>query len=276
MDIATYLIEGRGRHADSLGNRETFESPGLQWCSVGSGIEHAEAGGTPAGVNTTGFQARPIARCETRSYRPFLRPDPSLQIWINVPSARKMDEPRYGTVQPHELPTLSYPGGVTARLVSGEERGQTGPFRTVQPLLMLDVSLPAGAAWEAPVAPHLDNVMAFVYRGAAEVNGAAASQHAIALLDARGRSGARGVRVSTAAGGAGASVMIFAGKRLNQPVAWRGPFVMTTDAELRDTIREYQSGDFPPVRVPWDYRRLDAFPPDHPARKAIQPEGLRS
>lgn len=70
----------------------------------------------------------------TASTSPAPCPAPSLQIWINVPSARKMDEPRYGTVQPQELPTLAYPGGVTARLVSGEERGQTGPFRTVQPL----------------------------------------------------------------------------------------------------------------------------------------------
>ena len=42
MDICTYLIKGIGRHADSLGNRESFKSPGIQWCSVGSGIEHAE------------------------------------------------------------------------------------------------------------------------------------------------------------------------------------------------------------------------------------------
>ena len=47
MDIMTYLIEGTGRHADSLGNRGEFKSPGAQWISVGSGIEHAEGGGTP-------------------------------------------------------------------------------------------------------------------------------------------------------------------------------------------------------------------------------------
>ena len=68
FDIATYMIEGRGRHADSMGNRETFEAPGMQWASVGSGIEHAEGGGTPAGMRTTGFQ-----------------------LWINVPSSRKND-----------------------------------------------------------------------------------------------------------------------------------------------------------------------------------------
>ncbi len=58
MDICTYLKSGTGRHADSLGNRETFETPGLQWISVGSGIEHAEAGGGPEGATLLGFQVR--------------------------------------------------------------------------------------------------------------------------------------------------------------------------------------------------------------------------
>lgn len=183
-----------------------------------------------------------------------------------------MDDPRYGTVQPSELPLLAYPGGVTARLVSGEEGGAVGPFRTVQRLLMLDVALPEGAAWEHALAPELDNAMVFVHKGAAEVNGRSTAKHAIALLDARAKSGARGLRVSAPPGSGGASVMLFAGVRLNQPVAWRGPFVMTTDAELRATIQEYQSGAFPPVRVPWDYRRLAAFPADHPARQAKKAE----
>ena len=58
-----------------MGNRETFDAPGMQWCSAGSGIEHAEGGGTRAGAPLTGFQ-----------------------IWVNVPAARKRDAPRYGTI----------------------------------------------------------------------------------------------------------------------------------------------------------------------------------
>ena len=56
MEILSYMISGRGRHADSLGNREVFRSPGFQWLSVGSGIEHAEGGGTPAGESERGLQ----------------------------------------------------------------------------------------------------------------------------------------------------------------------------------------------------------------------------
>ena len=71
MDILSYIKTGVGRHGDSMGNRESFATPGMQWISCGSGIEHAEAGGTPEGEDMTGFQ-----------------------IWINVPSSRKMDDPR--------------------------------------------------------------------------------------------------------------------------------------------------------------------------------------
>ena len=121
----------------------------------------------PTGVNTTGFQ-----------------------IWINVPSARKMDDPRYGTIGPESLPLLSYAGvcrralrwpragvrscgrwsrtgyagGVTARLLAGSLDGSEGPFRTVQPVVMIDVTLPAGTRFSHALPAGLDNAMAFVHK----------------------------------------------------------------------------------------------------------------
>ncbi len=62
------------------------------------------------------------------------------------------------------------------------------------------------------------------------------------------------------AGASGMSVMFFAGKRLNQPIAWRGPIVMCTDAEVRQTYEDCRRGAFPPVRAPWDYKRIAADP----------------
>ena len=67
FDICSYLRSGTGRHGDSLGNRETYETPGMQWMSTGSGVEHAEGGGNEKGQVVQGFQ-----------------------IWINVPAERKM------------------------------------------------------------------------------------------------------------------------------------------------------------------------------------------
>jgi redox-sensitive bicupin YhaK (pirin superfamily) len=235
MDIATYLIEGRGRHGDSMGNREEFDSPGMQWCSVGSGIEHAEGGGTPVGQNTTGFQ-----------------------LWINVPSARKMDDPRYGTVSPDKLPLVNPAPGVSARVLAGALGDAYGPFVTVQSLQMVDYILSSGASVEHIVPANMDNAMVFAFEGSvASCNGSPLKSMEIAMLDARDAS-ARSIHLT--GGSNGGRVMLFAGKRLNQPVAWRGPFVMTTQAELTKTFAEYRSGNFPPVRVPWDYRKASAFP----------------
>lgn len=248
QDLCSYMIEGVGRHADSMGNRESFASPGMQWCSAGSGIEHAEGGATPRGAAQTGFQ-----------------------LWLNVPSARKMDAPRYGTVGPSELPLLPLAGGVTARVVSGPLGAAVGPFLTVQPLQIIDYVLPPGASLEHVVPPALDNAMAYVYRGSARLGagGAELPVHHIAHF-AAGDAAARAIPLT--AGLAGASLMLFAGKRLNQPIAWHGPFVMTTQAEIAETFAEYRRGAFPPVRTPWNYKTLADFPADHPARASASVE----
>jgi len=242
FDICTYLIEGIGRHADSLGNREEFTAPGMQWCSVGSGIEHAEGGGTPAGQNTTGFQ-----------------------IWINVPADRKMDAPRYGTVPADRLPVVKLPEGVLARVLAGPLSDVTGPFQTVQAVSMVHYELPAGAQVDHEVGLDLDNAMVFAFRGDVEV--VAAGQRIPELHVARFDAGDKERRrITLKAGASGAGLMLFAGKALRQPIAWRGPIVMNTQEELASTFMELRSGKFPPVRTPFDYRRLSAFPADHPAR----------
>ena len=234
-----------GRHADSLGNRETFSAPGMQWCSVGSGIEHAEAGGTPAGQNTTGFQ-----------------------LWINVPKGRKMDDPRYGTVPSEAMPVLTLPGGVVARVLAGPLGDVTGPFETVQAVSMVHYDLPPGASVTHTVGPTLDNAMVFSFRGGVEVAGAASGigENQVGRFDA---SDAAVRDVTLTAGAAGAGVLLFAGKMLKEPISWHGPVVMNTREEVEKAFQEMRRGAFPPVRVPWDYRRLAAFPADHPARKEL-------
>lgn len=195
MDIVTYIREGIGRHADSLGNREVFTSPGVQWCSVGSGIEHAEAGGTPAGHNTTGFQ-----------------------IWLNVPSLKKMDAPRYGTHGAEELQEREVAVGVRARVLSGTAWGVQGPIASVQPLQMVDYSIGAHAILEHEVPAHLDNAMVFVYagQGVVEEGGAAIrplAQYDIVRFDA---SDASARRLRFRAGEGGAFLLLMSGKRLLQ------------------------------------------------------------
>lgn len=235
MDIMTYLRQGRGRHADSLGNREEFESPGFQWCSVGSGIMHAEGGGDSEGSMQHGFQ-----------------------IWVNVPKDRKNDDPRYGTEPPENVPLLQYPQ-VVARLLAGEVGEARGPFQTVQPVQMIDFELEPGAEHSHSVPPELDNAMLYVYQGSGRVAGQAITGQRIARFCADDPA-SREIQIIS--GTEGLKAIFFAGKRINEPIVWHGPFVMSSRADLQQAFRTFQSGDFPPKRVPWDYERLDAFPAD--------------
>ena len=229
MDILTYLTRGVGRHGDSLGNREEFATPGMQWISVGSGIEHAEGGGTPAGQMMEGFQ-----------------------IWVNVPSDRKMDDPRYGTEAPESIPNIDY-GGVSARLLAGSLGGHKGPFNTVQPVQIVDFCLDPNRKHRHEIPAELDNAILYVSQGAGSINGVSVDQHGVVRLDASDPK-LRGVTL--AASGSGFNVICFAGKRLNQPIAWHGPFVMTTQEEIRQTLSEYRNGAFLRKRAAWDYKDI--------------------
>merc|ERR1719329_409403 len=116
--------------------------------SVGSGVEHAEGGGTPAGVRSHGFQ-----------------------IWINVPRTRKYDDPRYGTAVPETMVDISLPCGGNCRLLAGAIEDKIGPFQTTQDVLMLDLELPASAEHVQSIPCNLDNCLIYVYRGEVSVAG---------------------------------------------------------------------------------------------------------
>ena len=231
MDILSYQKTGLGRHGDSLGHRETYETPGIQWMSCGSGVEHAEGGGGD-GELMKGFQ-----------------------IWVNVPSSRKMDDPRYGTHPPSEIPT-ERGAGVARRLLAGSIGDDCGPFETATPVQMVDWELEAGASLEHELPSTMDTALLYVYEGGARVNGAAAAAHDVVELDAS--SDDRGLDIT--AGPDGCAAMLFAGKKLREPIAWHGPIVMNSQTEIQQAFKELRSGKFPPVRVPWDYKRASARP----------------
>ncbi|KAL3896494.1 MAG: hypothetical protein SGCHY_004040 [Lobulomycetales sp.] len=236
MDICTYLKSGVGRHADSLGNRGNFHTPGMQWISVGSGIEHAEGGGTPMGMINEGFQ-----------------------LWFNVPSSRKMDDPVYGTEDPNSIPLVTLAPGAKARLLSGPLCGSTGPFKTIVPIQMMDLEMEKGSKTSIDIPPEYDNTLIYVYNGKGLVQNTGVEKFAVLRFD--GTTSERVIEVK-ADEAHGLSLMIFSGKMIKEQIAWHGPFVMNTNPEIQETIREYQRGEFPPVRAKWDYKKWNQFPPD--------------
>jgi len=240
MDILSYMVEGYGRHADSMGNRETFASPGFQWMSVGSGIEHAEGGGTPAGENTHGFQ-----------------------IWLKMPKDKMKDKPRYGTVQPDDIPTVPLGDGGLVRVIAGPLGETVGPAQFAVTVQILDVELKPNEEFAYSRPDGIDNVMFYGFKGAATLNGSDAIRaQQICRFDTQ-----TGSAALLKAGSDGFRAMVFAGKQTKEKLVWHGPFVCASKQQLMECFQQYQQGKFPPVRVPWDYKDASKTPADHPSRK---------
>merc|ERR1719453_3030430 len=233
MDILSYMIEGKGRHADSLGNRETYDSPGFQWLSVGSGIEHAEGGGTPKGERTHGYQ-----------------------IWLRTPIARMEDDPSYGTVSPAEIPTVDLGGNSLVRVIAGPLGDVVGPAKFKVTVQILDVELAPNAEWAYTCPEGMDNVMFYSCKGSGLINQETKIKaQQIARFDTSGPQS-----TMLTAGPDGYRGMVFTGKMTKEKIIWHGPFVCSSQANLKQCFANYQTGKFPPKRVPWNYRDIRAKP----------------
>ena len=152
-----------------------------------------------------------------------------------------MSDPRYATHPPSDIPTMELGPGVVVRLLAGNlsdhaehPAAQPGPFRTVANVLMADFELAAGAVLSHQVPRGLNTALLYVYGGGGSVNGEAAPTHSVVQFDAADDA-ARGMTVI--AGKEGLLAMLFAGTRLNEPIAWHDPIVVNTQAQLQDCFR---------------------------------------
>jgi len=216
METVTYVLSGEVEHTDSLGNRGVIRSGDVQWMSAGSGIVHQEM---------------------PQRFDGFMR---ALQLWVNLPAALKMTPPRYREVQAMAIPEAIPAAGVRVQVIAGEVAGFRGPVTDVvaEPEL-LDVSLAPGAALEHPV-PEGHTVLAYVLEGGGFVD---------AERDRPLRAGELAVLVEGDAVRAAADdeplrFLLMAGRPLGEPVAWQGPIVMSTRAELETAFRELSEGTF--------------------------------
>lgn len=214
FETITYMIAGRMRHRDSAGHEGLLEPGGAQWMTAGSGLIHSELPEQDAGL-MEGFQ-----------------------LWLNLPASRKMEAPSYRDIQPAGIPEFTSADGVRVRVLAGSSQGVGGAVQRpdTEPLY-LDVHLPAGSRFVQPIAPG-HNAFAYVYRGSVEIAGTRVADRNMAILDNNGAP-AVGVEATEAA-----RLLIVAGQPLNEPIAQYGPFVMNTQEQIEQTLRDYQAGQF--------------------------------
>ena len=218
FETVTYMIAGRMRHRDSAGNEGLLTNGSVQWMTAGRGVIHSELPEQESG-RMEGFQ-----------------------LWLNLPAARKMIPAWYRDIPSDAIPELQA-GGVRVRVIAGEAMGTAGSCtgamtrEDTEPLL-LDVHLQPGATFEQTL-PATHNAFFYVYRGAVDCAGQGVPRQRMAVLATQ--ASMDGLRVRNT-GTDEARLLLVAGRPLNEPIAQYGPFVMNSQAQLMQAVRDFQQG----------------------------------
>jgi redox-sensitive bicupin YhaK (pirin superfamily) len=213
FETVTYMLAGRMRHGDNQGNSGLLTPGSVQWMTAGRGIVHSEMPEQEDGL-LWGFQ-----------------------LWINLPGKDKMTAPRYQDIPPEDIPVVERPDGTRVTLIAGELDGISGPVEAVHTdPRFFDIALPAGQTFDHAL-PAGHAAFLYVIDGAVTVAGERTVEAGtLAVLSP-------GERIALAAGKAApARFILLAGRPLGEPVAKYGPFVMNTEAEIRQAIADFRAG----------------------------------
>jgi quercetin 2,3-dioxygenase len=223
FETVTYMIDGIMQHQDSTGGGGEIADGATQWMTAGAGILHIET--PPEHLVTSGGLFHGI------------------QLWVNLPAADKWVAPQYQGIEGADVSLLSSPdGGALVRLIAGDVAGHRGPGSTRTPITLLHATLSPGAELRLPW-PAAFNGLVYALSGSGSVGAERRPLHSgqLAVTGAGD--------VLTVAGGthqdsrtAAFDVLILGGRPIGEPVAWQGPFVMNTHAELAQAFEDFQRG----------------------------------
>ena len=235
IETITYVLAGNVEHGDSLGNRGNLAAGDVQWMTAGRGILHQEMPQGDEKGRMHGFQ-----------------------LWANLPSSLKMTAPRYQDIKAGEVPEVIDDDGTRVRVVCGDFWGKRGPVEGVAAdPRYLDVFVPPGK--RKTLAVELErHAFAYVFEGSGSFR--AASEPFGVLTEktdgsneilVREQTGNRslvlfdsGDEVTVQAGDEGIRFILVSGKPIKEPVAWHGPIVMNSQAELQQAFSELRQGTF--------------------------------
>jgi len=211
IETITYLIRGNLEHRDSLGTVGVINDGDVQWMTAGSGIVHQEM---------------------PQDSEHML----GVQIWLNLPAKHKMTSPKYGDILSRDIPVVQE-GDNTIRVIAGQYRDTIGAFsgEYVEPTF-IDIELANDTKWQLDTTVT-HKYFVYVVSGSIKTDGKdIADKHVVLYTD--------GDCIELTSGGDGARLLVLGGKPLHEPIAWAGPVVMNTEAELHQAFAEIQDGSF--------------------------------
>lgn len=219
IETVTYVLRGEVQHKDTLGNVGRIGAGDVQWMTAGRGIMHEEM--------------------------PQVRPEgiAGFQLWVNLPARLKMTKPRYQEIRSGEIPEIKKEDGTRIRVITGTVDGVLGPVTGIAAdPIYLDVSAPAHSSFVQSIERgHAAFVYVFEgeakFAGADKEDGTMISSPKLAVLG-------DGDYVKVVTGATPVRFILVSGKPLHEPIARYGPFVMNTQEEIEQTLRELRQGTF--------------------------------
>lgn len=214
FETVTVVYSGEVEHRDSSGGGGGIGPGDVQWMTAAAGIVHEEFHGRNFAKNGGVFEL--------------------LQLWVNLPAKDKSAKPGYQSILREDIPNVNLPGGGHVRVIAGDFNGTRGPAHTFTPINVWDLNLKAGQKQTLAV-PADHNVLLAVLRGTLTVDGQAAGDGSLVVFEQGGDS----IELTP---GADAKALLLTGQPILEPIAAYGPFVMNTQAEIRQAISDYESG----------------------------------
>lgn len=219
FETVTIAYHGEVAHRDSSGGGGVIKAGDVQWMTAGSGIIHEEFHSEAFSQSGGLFEM--------------------VQLWVNLPAKHKNAAPGYQHLSKENIPVLPLPDNSGhIRLIAGEHGGQKGAANTFTEMNVWDVVLHAGQATLLDI-PATHNLSLVVLRGDALING---QNRAGAGQLVRFEQSAGSVRIE--AGDAEVKILLLSGVPIQEPVVGYGPFVMNSEAEIRQAIYDFNAGRF--------------------------------
>ncbi len=215
FETVTLAYQGQVDHRDSAGHAGSIKPGDVQWMTAAGGVVHEEFHGLDYARQGGTFEM--------------------VQLWVNLPAARKMEKPRYQALSKEIIPVVDLGASGTLRVIAGEAFGKQGPAQTFTPINLWDLTLKAGGETKL-IVPDQSNTLLLVRSGSLRINDADSVK---AAETARFETAGTEIHLTS---DEGVEALLLNGQAIEEPVVSHGPFVMNSDEEIRQAIRDYENG----------------------------------
>jgi redox-sensitive bicupin YhaK (pirin superfamily) len=215
FETVSIVYSGEVSHRDSTGAGGTIGPGDVQWMSAASGIVHEEFHSAAYAARGGAFEM--------------------IQLWVNLPTKDKMTPPGYQGISAAQIPQVALAEGAgSVRVIAGDYEGATGPARTFSPMNVWDLRLQANKSVNFTL-PAGHTTALFVLHGAIEVGGETIREAELAVMEREGEQLAFEALQDT-------TLLLLGGEPLHEPIVGYGPFVMNSEAEIRQALNDYRAG----------------------------------